>query len=524
MIYDGASYRINIEGADSTIIVDSWTNTIKANIASSTGEVLLDEQTGTFQGKFKGDLLTNDGRPVFDANSNQFTADAFNGNIKDIFGNIVFDYEASRLHGALVGHLYNDNGELVANTDTKTWHGNLNGNIVDAQGNIVFDADTATISYDIVSNIYNSEGHIAFDKDTTTFTGTFVGNFVGSNGNTIYDSETNRFEGQFHGPLIGDIVNLSGATVFNSNSGEFHIPVNGTFSGDLLGNLVNEIGETVYNHSSDHLRVKTADFGTADGAFTGTFAGDLLNPLTGEVKYDSSMGHFHNVSMTGYLYSSAGAEVFNPDQNVLSSKSLFSQNIVCSHFDCDSTQISNEGIFLNIESNFSQPAIEAKFYRETPSNIPDWFQQGIELCGVGGSWMAPKAVTPGHSLPALTWNAVISVGEDPEDSSYDGSTLQATSLNTKAVVAYIGARVPEDSTFDIEQDIRGACGELVFVTNNHETGVNYMTYDQHGRLHTTLAEINTEGETGVTPSNTATPDSWLKITVNGETKFLPLYS
>ena len=51
-----------------------------------------------------------------------------------------------------------------------------------------------------------------------------------------------------------------------------------------------------------------------------------------------------------------------------------------------------------------------------------------------------------------------------------------------------------------------------------------MILDSEGKLATTLNEFKVSGETGVTPSNTSTPDSWLQATVNGETKFIPLYS
>ena len=86
-------------------------------------------------------------------------------------------------------------------------------------------------------------------------------------------------------------------------------------------------------------------------------------------------------------------------------------------------------------------------------------------------------------------------------------------------------KIPDGATFDVNAgDQRGAPGELVFQTQAQDYSVNYMILDSEGKLDTTLNEFKVSGETGVTPSNTSTPDSWLQATVNGETKFIPLYS
>ena len=110
MIYDGASYRINIEGADSTIILDSWTNTLKANIASSTGEVLLDENSSTFMGKFKGNVVNKQNEIIVDIETKNIHANNVHANLIDHFGNHVFDFETGRFMGNFVGDLYNSSG------------------------------------------------------------------------------------------------------------------------------------------------------------------------------------------------------------------------------------------------------------------------------------------------------------------------------------------------------------------------------------------------------------------------------
>lgn len=523
MIYDGASYRINIEGADSTIILDSWTNTLKANIASSTGEVLLDEQTATFFGTFKGNIVNNGDEVVFDAETKQIYANNIHANLVDHFGNTVFDFETGVFKGNFVGDLYDTDGSVVASVGNRTWFGDVNGNIVDSQGNSLF--TNGMFSGDIVSNIYNNEGNIVFDKDNSLFYGNLQGSVVSSDGALLVDAETGSFNGTVNGDLVGNLVDEVGTIVFNPNAGEFNKQINGQFSGTFIGDLYNEIGEVVYNHSSESMTIKNLDVESADGIFSGMFQGDIVNPYTGDVKYDATMQHWDGVSLSGYLYSTSGAESYDPHQNVFSSNKLFTKDIVCSHIDIDSTEIGNEGIFLNIESAWSQPAIEAKFYRQQEPDIPHWFQQGFELCGVGGTWMSPSPSKPGDKLPALNWNATIQTGQDPEDSSLFDSTVDANAATQKSVVAYIAAKIPDDDTFDYhDEDGHGCSGELHFVVNNVEIGPQYTKIDKWGKLHTTLAEFTVDGETGVEPANTQTPDSWLQMTVNGETKFVPLYS
>ncbi len=523
MIYDGASYRINIEGADSTIILDSWTNTLKANIASSTGEVLLDENSSTFMGKFKGNVVNKQNEIIVDIETKNIHANNVHANLIDHFGNHVFDFETGRFMGNFVGDLYNSSGEVVGHADDATWHGNVKGNVISPDGVPLF--DNGMYTGDLSANIFDSEGGIAYDKEQKLFYGNLVGKLVNENGEFMLDTETTTFSGTFDGDVVGNIMDNNGIIVFNPNAGEFSKQVSGEFSGTFVGDIYNEIGEVIYNHSSETLAVKALDVESADGNFSGIFMGDIVNPYTGDTKYDATSMHWTGVSLTGTLYNNNGAEVFNPEASTISVNNVYTRNIIASSLDVDSTVISNEGIFLNVESAWSEPAIEAKFYRDQMPEVEHWFQQGFELCGVGGTWMAPAPSKPGDKLPALTWNATIQTGMPGEDSSFYDSTVQATGTTQKAVVAYVCGKIPDDDKFTYhDDDGMGCSGELHFVVNNVDDGPKYSKIDKYGKLHTTLAEFKVDGETGVIPSEPNTPDSWLQITVNGETKFLPLHS
>ena len=520
MIYDGANFRINIEGADSTIILDSWTNTLKANIASSTGEILLDEGARTFYGNFRGDIRATDNSHIIDyANKNIF-ANNIEGNLIDGFGNMVFDYEGSKFQGNFAGDLYDREGNIVANVTDKVWYGDVAGNVL-GDNNTTLDIQNGVLNHDVFGNLFADSGRMSFDKETGTFKGTFAGEFFDYNGNNIFDLLQSATES------TNEIVNDLGETVFNANAGVFSQPVNGDFAGSFTGNLHNEVGEMIYSPSSDHLKIASADIEALSATLTGKFAGDIFNPYTNELKYDATMEHWQNVSLTGYIYAQSGAEVFDPYNNIVSSQKTYTKELYASKVDVDSVEISAEGLMLNIESAFSTPAIEAKFYRENTPDIPHWFQQGIELCGLGGSWMQPGPAKPGDGMPALTWTTVIETGPNPEDSSYFDSTVMPVGSINKSVVAYVGAKIPDDDVFDYtkaNEDGYGTSGEIVFAVNNVDLGPQYARIDKFGKMHITLADLKVDGETGVIPSDPIAPDSWLQVTVNGETKFLPLHS
>ena len=519
MIYDGANFRINIEGADSTIILDSWTNTLKANIASSTGEVLLDEGASTFYGNFRGNIRASDNSMIIDNVTRNITANNIEGNLIDGFGNMVFDYEGSKFQGNFAGDLYDREGNIVANVTDKVWHGDIKGKIIGAENQV--DIQNGVLNHDVYGNLFAESGRMSFDKETGTFKGTFAGEFFDYNGNNIFDLLQSATES------TNEIVNDLGETVFNANAGVFTQPVNGDFAGSFTGNLHNEVGEMIYSPSSDHLKIKSAEAEIFTGVFNGKYSGDIYNPYTDALKYDSTMEHWQDVSLTGYLYAQSGAEVFDPYNNILSTQKMYTKELYASQIDVDSVQIDAEGMRFNIESAFSTPAIEANFYRDQVPNIPHWFQQGIELCGVGGSWMQPEGSSPGDQMPALTFSTVLETGAPADDSSYFDSTVQATGLINKSIVSYIAGKIPDDDVFDYtraQEDGYGTSGELIFAVNNVEIGPQYAKIDKWGKLHITLAELKVDGETGVIPSDPIAPDSWLQVTVNGETKFLPLHS
>ena len=63
----GESYRLDVVGADSDVLVDSWTSQIKASVVSKSGALQVDVDTGKIFGPMIGDIHDLDGTVLFDS-------------------------------------------------------------------------------------------------------------------------------------------------------------------------------------------------------------------------------------------------------------------------------------------------------------------------------------------------------------------------------------------------------------------------------------------------------------------------
>lgn len=619
-LYEGGQYRIDIVGADSSIIVDSNTGRISASLSNSTDTIVVDTEAAKFYGSLVGSVFDSTNNIAYDPDTRQFSGNLrgsmvdtfgdtiidsqsvnvplqaniigstgyvgfdletrmfkgnFHGDLKDRQDNVILAMDADEpvLRASLSGNIYASNGAQVFNTADRLFkNASLQGDIVDPNGTVLLDHDNGTFhgvfsgsirsmsdgsllidqtngQYrgDLVGNIIGrTSGDILYNNDSERFYGNFVGNISDEAGNTILSNsitnptiKANIFKsdgsvlldynsGIFYGTLnnmiatslAGDIVNPNTQdTIFDAGTGEFETPITADVYGNFTGNVLNNDQTYAYDASSDtwssHRVISTELFGHLDGSF----AGNITH--TDGTLFDATTKHWTNVSLTGYLFDNNGLEVFDPVANTLSTRTLYADNIIATDIDMDSVQIKADGIQITVESAYSMPAFTGQFFRAATPNFPDWIQQGIRLEAVGGTWLAPEAVVAGHKLPSIGWAAAIAVDPDYED-----STNSDTSDGEQyAIVANIYGKVPDGATFSTTAgDQRGAPGELVFQTQAQDYSVNYMVLDSEGKLTTTLNEFKVSGETGVTPSNTSTPDSWLQATVNGETKFIPLYS
>ena len=213
----GDSYRIDIVGADSTLIIDSWLSQIKANVVNRDGVIQVD----TTFGKLYGPLI---------------------GNIENDEGDILFNSASRTVHMDLVGNVKDSNNNVVVDVNRSLVKGNLEGNIVNSVGDMIYDSGTNTLVVDrAVGEFY---GKLYGEVDLVgTIVGTFDGNLTG---NTTGQHKGN-VQGNVVGNLTGDIVTAGGDLILEGSNGILH--------GDLKGSILrpdNNEPVLTWNESLQH--------------------------------------------------------------------------------------------------------------------------------------------------------------------------------------------------------------------------------------------------------------------------------
>lgn len=571
--------RANVIGSDNTVLLDSETRTLVGNVTGDvtgnlTGKVsgnlqgefvdqydnrlidtsgvyiplhsdlyyndtvkAYDKSTNTFTGRFVGTLRNENNEVVFDSTGNGAVTFESTGNLNstggltivdtddrtvladllDNDGNTRYSRDSGLFQGYFKGNILASDGSTLIEHSEKMFFGKLNGDITNPAGQVVLDHETQTLTGKLVGNIVSNDGEVILSNSERKFYGTLVGNIENADGVSIYNKYDNILHStNLHGNLVGHIQNTDGSDIFNSSTGVFSFPITAT----LKGNIIDVDDDIVLNINTRTLTMESIVTNNISGNLAGSLRGNIYDS-DGLMMYDSTLGHISNTSFNGYIYDNNNLEVFDPLQNVISTKTLYSDNVVATAIDLDAVVVDQDGVLVNVQSAYSNPAFTGRFFREQqPNNIPDWFQQGIRLEAIGGSWLDPNPVTPGTKLPAVAWVGAIKINENFEDSTEDPDDEEKM-----VAVAGMYGYIPDDAEFDLNAgEHRGCPGELWFVTQSPTYGTNYMKFDANGQLSTELKEFKVHGETGVTPSNTSTPDSWLQATVNGETKFIPLYS
>ena len=222
----GDQYRLDIIGADSTIIVDSWTGQVRADIVGHNGELIVDVAANKVYGPFVG-------------------------NVETLAGETVVDVENKQFNGVLYGDVYNSENELMLDADTNTLYANVNGNIVDEFDDVIVDVANRSVIAD-------------------SFSGDFFGNFYGtlSSDSVVYGS----FDGDFNGTAYG--------TFNGQHNGNFDGEFTGIHTGRVIGDVTGSvIGQLLYDENTpmtatDDINNKSAWLGSI--AWTGNTGTDII--------------------------------------------------------------------------------------------------------------------------------------------------------------------------------------------------------------------------------------------------------
>jgi uncharacterized glyoxalase superfamily protein PhnB len=478
--YDGASYRINIEGMDSTLIVDSFRGIIKANIVDVDDYIIVDYENKTFHGNFVGNVIDDLGNVVLNISEKTFYGNV-TGNVLDEAGNIVIDNSQQIFYGNVLGNIVDDIGNLVVDKNEKLFHGNVVGNLVDEFGNIIVDKNQRI----------------------------FFGNVVDENGTMVLDSENKIFIGNF----LGNIVDHAGDIVYDSNSNSLwldDLEVNNLIHGNVKGNVYNANGNLMYDSFTNSAelnelvvkKINAEDIVVTDsivGEFVGTFAGNVYNSL-GEVILDTDIQIIkaNLLSETNGISYDYQTNTFygNFFGNVVSDIQRFN------NFQVGDKDIGSSGTALFV----SDKDINDDYGPLTISVSKDGNLPGtLALIKTRGSISNPEPVQPGDGIQSIIFGA--QSGTNYSISCVPVALIE-TSVSSNAIVS--PGKVP--GHFSIK------------VSNNAGELTEALSINSDGHLKSVIKDVTVVGETSKSPANTSNPDSWLEVNVNGITKFIPLYS
>jgi hypothetical protein len=477
-LYDGASYRINIEGMDSTLIVDSFRGIIKANIVDADDYIIVDYENKTFYGNFVG-------------------------NVVDDLGNDVLNISEKAFYGNVIGNIVNESGHIIVDNLDQIFYGNVLGNIVDDIGNLVVDKNEKLFHGNVVGNVVNELGNIIVDKNQRIF----FGNIVDENGTMVLDSENKIFIGNFS----GNIVDHTGNIVYNSINNSLwldDLEVSNFIRGNVKGDVYNANGNLAYDSLSNsaelnELTVKKINAGDIEvtdsvvGEFVGTFAGNVYSQL-GEIILDTDiqtikanllserMGIAYDY-MTNTFYG-------NFVGNMLNQTSSFG---ILNVGDKENATNGSVSIFSNsiLEDDYGPLSIYVSKNSTSPGVI--------NLIKTRGTTKNTQPVQPGDSIGGLLFGAQI--GDRVSDLS---------------PIALLEAIIPNDAVFNNNT----LPGQLNLRLMNRQGEIhNALTISPEGYLTTKIKDLTVVGETGNSPLNSNTPTKWLEMSVNGETVFMPLY-
>ena len=192
----GDAYRIDIVGADSSIIVDSWSSQIRGDVVSVDGLVLVDTGEG-------------------------------------------------KLYGPLIGNIENASADTIIDIDGKLAEINLKGDVIGIDDSILVDSHLGLINGDVKGNILGSAGDLIVDIENYSIyaariEGDLYGDFYGSlaEGNHLQGDFSGTFQGVITGSVEADVV----GTVHGNLIGDSHGIHNGKMIGDVEGFLYREEG------------------------------------------------------------------------------------------------------------------------------------------------------------------------------------------------------------------------------------------------------------------------------------------
>jgi hypothetical protein len=362
-------------------------------------------------------------------------------------------------------------GELVYTTDTKR----------------IFVGDGATAGGNVVSGI----------NDIVDDTSPQLGGNLDLNGNDITGTGNINITGT---------VTATGNINLGDGAGGDIISVGGAVNGNLTPDqhLVHDIGSTAFSWRngyfssldvSGHIEadsIKTdiiaTDSTVAYNADTNTFTGNFNGTLSGTFDGD----------INGSIFADDSTLVVDAINKNIIANNVDLSTITATNTEIDFVEPNSRAILritrqqagdLRLSAGFNQSYGQIKFSRNDDNGIAT----GVSISGGGnGFYIDPEGD-----------------GTYPESSGFTLLNDGDVGLGTYTPTAKLDVRGDAIITGTVSSSFVGS------LASDNST----MVVDNNG----TIVNLAFTGEVGNTPGDTGTVDSWLEVTVNGATKYIPLY-
>lgn len=464
-VIQGSDYNINIVGDDSTILVNSSTKLFTGNL------------TGNVQGNITGDVYASNG------------------------SSLVLDAGTDGTDATFTGAV---NGTLTGNVVTST----------------ITSSDSSAITV-IPAVIMNSNLTVENEIITNEISVATLGASQILASNITAASVTGAVNGTFTGSVTGDVtgsvLKVDTTIIVDSNSGNITASEITATGVDIRAEAdIPEYFTSRINAGGTPVTLNDTYFRIAGRAWTGTnyiVGSRILSTVNGAVGptslpssldfqvYDDSFGDlFTYFSIAGGA--TGRVESYKPfalfDEGYDASKTLF--GLYQYH---DTADAVNTVFARTRGTGITQTAVQ------NGDDIAD-----ITFLGGHGSGYGLAA-----SISVIVDNNVTSTYIPGKISIRTGDgvtgTYERLSIDHLGVTTITGSLNVAGSA-----NISG--GVVTDLIGGVFSGTSAMLIDGiDGSM--MMANINVKGETGNFPLDTGTPDSWLEVTVNGATKYIPLY-
>jgi len=359
-----------------------------------------------------------------------------------------------------------------------------NGQILQWNGSAFIPTDVSIVGSGIVEgsnyriNVVGDDSSIMLDTSSNTFTGNFIGDgsqlFLGSAVPGYIDGATYN---------IGiasddDIILVDHQT--SKIDGEFVGIVTGVVQASLLG----DDSSIIIDHETNTIA------GNLVGDLTGNVTGNVTGDVTGDLDGD----------VTGDVTGNVTGSVFANDSSLMID--AINNRIVARDIIGTKTFIQDDGSRINLEFN--------------STNLPDLSRTFVEFNFSG-------TTTGGDSLlSSRMFSGTFGTFFTHDPSGVDITYPESKTIGLTNTGITYGSYVAT-AALDIRGDAVITGGLTADVTGSLFSDSSTILIDStDSRL--MVENINVTGITNNAPADTNTVDSWLEVTVNGATKYIPLYS